>query len=211
MIVDMVFYDNLPELRQYAKLLGINAIIIAQNFKSLRDIDALRAEIKKSKFPFYICHLLGGPDQNDAKLFRGKADFIAVVGGSANTNKFAVSSNFVDFVIAPVGYGKNEFDTAIARIAFDNQKPIAIPFAQFLNCSGFQRSMLFKNYLFVVKIMKKFRINALFFSGAKKESELRATKDFASFANLLGFSKEQGERFIERYAESQKGKNRQRS
>src|SRR3989338_7564206 len=202
MILDLVFYSDLQSLKRNAKLLGIDAIIIAQNFRSQRDIDALRAEIKKSKFPFYICHLLGEPNQNDAKLFSGKADFIAVLGGSANLNKFAVSSNFVDFLIAPAGYGKNEFDTAIAQIASDNQKPIAIPFAQFLNCSGFQRSMLFKNYFFVVKIMKKFRLNALFFSGAKKESELRAPQDFASFANLLGFSKEQGERFIGRYAET---------
>ncbi len=202
MIIDIVFHSDLQALRRNAKLLGIDAIIIAQSFKSQRDIDALRAEIKKSKFPFYICHLLGEPNQNDAKLFRGKADFIAVVGGSANMNKFAVSSNAVDFLIAPAGNGKNEFDTAIAQIASDNQKPIAIPFAQFLNCSGFQRSMLLKNYFFVVKIMKKFRLNALFVSGAKKESELRAPGDFASFANLLGFSREQGGRFIERYAET---------
>lgn len=202
MILDMVFHSDLQALKRNAKLLGIDAIIIAQSFKSQRDIDALRAEIKKSGFKFYICHLLAGANQNDAKLFRGKADFIAVVGGSANVNKFAVSSNAVDFLIAPAGNGKNEFDTAIAQIASDSQKPIAIPFAQFLNCSGFQRSMLFKNYLFVVKIMKKFRLNALFFSGAKKESEMRAPKDFASFANLLGFSRGQGERFIERYAET---------
>ncbi|MBI2530083.1 MAG: hypothetical protein HYW05_02990 [Candidatus Diapherotrites archaeon] len=202
MIIDLVFYSDLQSLKRHAKLLGIDAIIIAQSFKSQRDIDSLRAEIKKSKFPFYICHLLGEPNQNDAKLFRGKADFIAVIGGSANANKFAVSSNFVDFLIAPAGYGKNEFDTAIAQIASDNQKPIAIPFSQFLNSGGFQRSMLFKNYLFAVKIMKKFRLNALFFSGAKKEGELRAPQDFSAFANLLGFSKEQGGRFIGRYAET---------
>lgn len=202
MIVDLIFYDNLQVLQHYAKLLGIDAVIIAKGFKSPREIDALRANAKNYKIPIYICHLLEKPNFEEARLFREKADFISIVSGTANTNKFAVSSSAIDFVISPAGSGRNEFDTAIARIAAENKKPIAVPFQQFLNCNGMQRSMLFKNYFFVVKLMKKFRINALFFSGAKNANEMRMPKNLASFAHLLSFNTEQAERFIERYAET---------
>ena len=103
------------------------------------------------------------------------------------------------FLLTPGDAGKLSFDTAIARLSAENEVPIAVSFADFLRCGKQKRSLLLKNYFMVVKLLKKFRANALFFSGAGKAEELRAVKDLAAFASLLGFSRQQGKRLVERF------------
>ena len=187
--MDLVFS---PGLETASRELGNRGPLLACSPESF---EALRKAQPKAR----LCLVLDKPDQRAVQRFRGKADFLAVRGGPVEANKFAVSTKGVDFLLMPCDSGKLSFDTAIARLSAENNVPVAVCFSDFLRCNGRKRSLLLKNYFMVVKLMKKFRANALFFSGASKPEELRAVKDLAAFATLLGFSRQQGKRFVERF------------
>ncbi len=195
-MVDLVFFDDLKELKKYGKELDNDKIIIAKNFKDEKELKELKGKIKKESQNFRICKVLEKPDSKELNMFKGKADFIAVMGNSTELNNFAVSARGVDFLLQPVGSGKLEFDSAIARGAAERNVPIAFLFSEYLGAGPFKRTMLFKNSFLAVKLMKRFRANALFFSGAGGVDGLRAVNDLSSFAVLLGFSPEQGKRFV---------------
>ncbi len=189
--MDLVFAAG-KEMETLSGDLGSPDPILACNEASF---DAARKAHPKAK----LCLLLDKADPRLVQRFRGKADFLAVRGGDVQLNKFAVSTKGIDFLLMPCDSGKLSFDTAHARLAAENNVPVAISFADFLRCGGRKRSLLLKNYLMVVKLLKKFRANALFFSGASKPEELRAVEDLAAFACLLGFSRAQGKRLVERF------------
>lgn len=190
--MDLVFAWG-EDFEDTARQLGNQGLILA--CQDERALEGCRKAHPKAK----LCLLLDKPDSRAVQRFRGKADFIAVRGGNPMLNKFAVSTKGVDFLLMPCDAGKLSFDTAIARLSAENNVPIAVSFADFLRCGKQKRSLLLKNYFMVVKLMKKFRANALFFSGAGKAEELRAVKDLAAFASLLGFSRPQGKRLVERF------------
>ena len=202
-MIDLVFFGDLEELKKYGEKLGIDSYIIAENFKDEKELLELKDKIKKEKLNFKICKILEKPDSRELNFFKGKADFIAVRGSSVALNNFAVSNRGIDFLLQPVGSGKLEFDTAIARVAADRAVPIAFLFSEYLNANPFQRSLLFKNSFLAVKLMKRFKANAFFFSGAKEVDELRAVEDLSSFAVMLGFSREQGIRFVKDFAKEE--------
>lgn len=199
-MIDLVFFDDLKVLKKYSREFGTDNYIIAKNFKSERELQELKEKIKREKLSFTICKILEKANSKELNLFNGKADFIAVRGGTPELNKFAVSSRGVDLLLQPINSGKLGFDVGIARIAAENNVPVAFLFSPYLNATPFQRSMVFKNSFLAVKLMLRFRANALFFSGANEGGELRAVKDLSSFAVLLGFSREQGIRFVKDFA-----------
>ncbi len=189
--MDLVFARS-PELDALWCDLGSRGHTLACGEASF---DAARKAHPKAR----LCLLLDKADPRLVQRFRGKADFLAVRGGDVQLNKFAVSTKGIDFLLMPCDSGKLSFDTAHARLAAENGVPVAISFADFLRAQGRKRSLLLKNYFMVVKLLKKFRANALFFSGASKPEELRAVEDLAAFATLLGFSRAQGKRLVERF------------
>ncbi|MBS3062335.1 MAG: hypothetical protein J4203_00540 [Candidatus Diapherotrites archaeon] len=192
--VDLVFAAG-KEFDSLAGELGNDRVLLAASCKDDAGFQALRKAHPRAR----LCLVLDQPDQRVVQRFRGKVDFLAVRGGSVEANKFAVSTKGVDFLFMPCDSGKLSFDTAIARLSAENNVPVAVSFADFLRCNGRKRSLLLKNYFMVVKLLKKFQANALFFSGASKPEELRAVKDLAAFAVLLGFSRAQGKRLVERF------------
>lgn len=205
MFLDLVFIDKAEDLgavKTLSKELGNDSVIVAKTFHSVAELEALKKELQKQNFTFFTCHVMEKPDANELRTFRNRADFIAVIGGTANANKFAVSTRGIDFLLSPAQAQKPEFDTAIANTAFQNSKPIGIIFSDFLNEKGKGRSMALKNYIFIVKLLKKYRVNALFFSGAGSLNELRSVKNLSAFAELLGFTKQQAERLTERFPEA---------
>jgi RNase P/RNase MRP subunit p30 len=136
------------------------------------------------------------PDGNLLQQFKKKVDLIAVKGGNPTMNGFAVKAKGVDFLLMPCSPNRAEFDRQTARNAADNGVPIAITFSDFLSANPFQRSQLLKNYSMVVKLCKKTGASCLFFTGARNATELRAPKDFAAFAQLLGFNAEQANKMV---------------
>ncbi len=196
MNIDLVLFDNLKALSEASEFTETDSYIIAKNFKSKEEISKLRAKIKSEelKCDFKIAHIIEKPNPNELKKFQN-ADFIGVSGGTPETNGFAAAHKKVDFLIQPCTTDKFAFDTGIARLLGERNTPVIFPFSQFLNAFPKERAMLFKNYIFATKIMKKFKVNALFFSAANNSNELRCVKNFSAFATLFGFTELQGKRF----------------
>jgi RNase P/RNase MRP subunit p30 len=191
---------NASKMFSIAESLGIKKIILAKHFESIKELNDFKKFFKNSSISLMFCHLI--ENQKEIQRFKGKTDFLAVLGGDVSLNKFAVSNKLIDFLIQPINSLKLSFDTAIARTAFQNKKPIAFIFSVFLRFNGFQRMLLFKNHFLTVKLMKKFRVNALMFSGARKPEEIRSIKDLSSVLVLLGFSCDQAKRFSESFPEN---------
>ncbi len=197
---DLVFFERKSDLKEFletAKVLGTMQLILAKNF-SKNELKELKQFVEKN-FPeknFQFCQVLEKANPNELKEFRQLVNFIAVQGKSISLNKFAVSQKNIDFLLQPFGSGKLEFDTAIARLAKENNVKIVFLFKEFNSVQGLQKSLLLKNTLFVIKLLKRFKVEPLFFSGAKEVIELRSLKDLSSFAVMLGFSLEQGKKFI---------------
>lgn len=192
--------SSIEEMLLLAEELGSRGVVLAKHFESGKELNEFREKLSGEKIPLLFCHLVEAG--KEVQGFKGKADFLAVLGGNAAVNKFAVSNKQIDFLLQPLASAQLSVDTAIARTASENGKPVAFTFSTLLNSKGFQRVMLFKNHLIAVRLLKKFRVNALMFSGAAKAAEVRSAKDLASVLVLLGFSVEQAERFSKSFPES---------
>lgn len=203
-MLDLIFYSNAAELeriRARALELGTTKLLLAKNF-SLNELKQLKKDlVGEKKVKHYFCHVLEKDDSRELKRFLGSVDFLAVQGKNMKLNKFAVSQKKVDFLLQPFAWKKMEFDTAIARLAHDNDVKIVFLFNEFSERQGFQKSLVLKNAFLCVKLLKKFKAKALFFSGAKNAFQLRSPKDLQSLAVLLGFTLEQAKRFTEKMPE----------
>ncbi|MEW6294927.1 MAG: RNase P subunit p30 family protein [Candidatus Diapherotrites archaeon] len=200
---DLVFFsERISDLKAIAETesrLGNNTVILAKNFHSEKELNELKEKIKGINFKFKLCHLITAPEPKELNKFKGKA-LVAVLGGNVTLNKFAVSTKGIDFLLQPCNEGQLSFDTAIAQTAADNGIPIAFAFSQFLEMEGVRRRALFRNYSFTSRLIRKFKLECMMFSGAKGLGQMRSIKDLTSVLVLLGFTREQAERLAERSA-----------
>jgi len=200
-MIDLVFFNerifDLKAIAETESMLGNSAVILAKNFSSEKELKELKEKIEREKFDFRPCHLITALEPKELNKFKGKA-LVAVLGGNVTLNKFAVSTKGIDFLLQPCTEGPLSFDTAIAQTAEDNGIPIAFTFRQFLEMEGMKRSFLFRNYSFTVRLIKKFKLDCLIFSGAKFYDQMRSIKDSTSLLVLLGFTREQAERLAEK-------------
>ena len=185
---DLVFYNNslnLNELIQTAKSLNTKTIILAKNFHSIKEAEELQKKLSVYKFDFKLCHLMLSSNPKQLNQFKNKIELVAVLGGNPELNKFAVSSKQIDFLLAPVTFGRLSVDTAIARTAAENEKLVVFLFSDFLNFQGMKRMQLFRNAFFSMKLFKKFKVSTAIFSGAEYVDELRAVEDLSVFLELV--------------------------
>lgn len=186
--LDLVFFDNSADLKLFSRKFN-QEFIVCRQFKNDFELKQLKERAKLDGFK--TCHLLLNSNQQELQKFRQKVDFIAVFGKNIQRNKFACSSSKVDFLLMPCSTAKKpEFDSALARLASDNKVCIALLFSEFLNANPSELQDLLRNYIFVLKLCKKFKIKTAVFSGAKSAQEIRQVKDFASFLCLLGMNRE---------------------
>ncbi|MFH1895390.1 MAG: RNase P subunit p30 family protein [archaeon] len=185
---DIVFYSsefNLSELAEKQKLLGNTEVVLCRNFSD-KELNELKEKLKQS-FPvkFFSCYLMLKNDSRELNSFKNKTDFIAVLGGNPCINNFAVSSKKIDFLIRPCAEGRLVFDTALARLSKENNTKIIIPFSQFLGADSHKRISLTKNYAFLLKIAKKFKLNPGIVSFAESINELRSVEELQEFKKFL--------------------------
>lgn len=185
--VDLVQFSDLKEISESAKGLGIGTIILALQFKNPPEISALKSQAQSLETKFLFCHVASGNDANEMNKFKGKADLVCVRGGTIPANKFGVTHKHSDFLLEPCTFGQNAFDAGTAQTAFENKKPVAFTFSQFLEARQLQQSFLFANSLLASKLCRKFNCQALLFSGARSPEEMRSPRNLSSFAELLGF------------------------
>ena len=193
-LIDFNEFTDLKQLQAQAKKLGTTELILAKNY-SKPELKKLKNELGQNNFNFKTCQVLEKTDAREVKVFRQLADYVAVKGGNMKLNKFAVNQKEVDFLLQPLGSGKMEMDTAIVRLAAQRKVRIVFLFTDFLNSHGYAKSLMLKNALMLVKLMKNLKVEARFWSGAKNAFELRAPKDLSSLLVLLGFTEKQALKF----------------
>jgi RNase P/RNase MRP subunit p30 len=187
---DIVFYSGkfsaLKQLAETQKLLGNNEVVLCSNF-SAKGLQELKSELNKENFAvkFFSCYLLLNSSSKELNKFKYKTDFIAVLGGSIALNNFAVSNKKIDFLLRPCLQGRFSFDTALIKKAKDNKTEIVVPFSQFLHSSQADRISLTKNYSFLLKIAKKFKLHLRIASFAQTLNELRSVNDLEEFKKFL--------------------------
>ncbi|AJF60828.1 MAG: hypothetical protein J4224_04735 [Candidatus Diapherotrites archaeon] len=181
--MDLLQFTDFGKIAAIANDLGINEIVIAKDF-SEKELEELKKEIPKQKLKFFTCKVLEKTDAKALKRFRGKADFVAVKGSTVQLNKFAVASK-VDFLLQPIDSGKLRFDTAIARVAMQNNVRVCFLFSEFLEAKPFQRALMLKNAFMVSKLARKFGCSLQVFSGATSEWEMRHERGLQNFLKSL--------------------------
>jgi len=194
--IDLVFltesFNDLKQIKELSAKLGNNSVILAKNFSSEKELLEWKEKAKNlsgEKFKFAFCHLISKPDSKELGKINS-AEFFAVFGGTIQSNKFAVSSKKIDFLLSPCGNEKLSFDTGIAQDAKDKGTIIGICFSQFLEANSFSRTILMKNYSFTSKILQKYALPCSVFSGAKSLNQLRSAEDLVSMLAFFGFKGE---------------------
>ncbi|MBN2127255.1 MAG: HDIG domain-containing protein [Candidatus Diapherotrites archaeon] len=190
-MIDLVFFDDLELLQEKAKELGITTYIIAKKFSSANELFEFNKLIALSDFDFRSCAVLDEVDYRKLAAFKDKADFIAVSGGTIELNKFAVQRKEIDLLLNPVTDSFPAVDAAIARESKEKNTPFCFNASYFNSLSKLKKAYYFKNALTAVKLINKFKGNALFFSCARNEKELINPKKFAEEFLEVGFSEKQ--------------------
>lgn len=186
--LDIVFFDSLQDLKLLGKKLS-QELAVCRAFRNDFELKQLKERLSGSGVR--VCHLMQSANQQELQKLRQKVDFIAVYGKNVQRNKFACSTGNIDFLLMPCSASKKpEFDAGLARLAFENKVCIALSFSEFLNASSSELNDLLRNYIFILRLCKKFRLQVAVFSCARTPSESRQVKDFASFLCLLGLSRE---------------------
>ncbi len=197
-MIDLVFFDDLKVLQDMARELEISTFVIAKCF-SLKELNELKKRIREQEFDFKTCMLIDSIDYKKLNFFKNKVDFVAVLGGSIELNKFAVQRKEVNLLINPVNEFKPTVDTAIVRESLEKNTPIVFSSTYFNSLTKLKKAYFFKNALTTIKLINKFKSNALFFSCARKKSELINLNNFAKQFIQLGFSEKQLNYFLNEF------------
>ena len=189
---DLIRFTDLSKAVDIGKKLGIQELILAKNF-SEKELSDLKEEVKKlnTKMQFKFCLIVDHKSVSNIHKLKSKVDFVAMEGKDISTSKNALSNKLVDFLLMPFSGDKEFFDTALANLALQNKVSIVLSFSDVLNSSTSQFDLHLKNYLLLVKICKKYKVNLHVFSGARNEYEMRSTKNLSSLLSVLGMSQEE--------------------
>lgn len=179
---DMVFCTDFAGIKKTAQALGFDAsgIAIAKNFGSREEAEAARSA------GFRTCKIIETRENREVSRWKNLADYVAVIGGTVEMNKFAVSGRGVDFLLSPCSTSRLPFDTETAQNAKDRGITVGVIFSDFLNSNQFALSLLLKNTFMLAKICRNRKTNLAVFSGAGKPEEMRNPENLSSLPAFFG-------------------------
>ncbi|VVB99784.1 Ribonuclease P protein component 3 [uncultured archaeon] len=174
--------------------LSESKVIVAGDFsqEGLSKFTAEKASVSSSKagVDFFSCKILAKKDSAELQRFLKSCDFIAVRGSSPEMCSWAANSKGVDLLLQPFSPEKCFLDVQTANVLRDSNVFVCILFSDFLECDGFRLGQLLKNAAICLRLCENAGTGVLLVSGAKNESQLRASKDMYSFGAMLGMKKE---------------------
>ncbi len=188
MPLNLVAYSALEKIKGQNQIMPDDNLLIASPAGQLKAKIDFPAQHPGAKF--YFCAAISKNDSAALQKARRESDFVAVTGLSPELCAWAANAKGVDLLLQPFNSEKCFLDLQTANVLRDNNVFVAILFSDFLESEGFRLSQLMKNAAMCVKICANAKVKLLFFSGAKNEMQMRASKDLASFAVLLGMKKE---------------------
>ncbi len=188
MHLNLIQFQGLEDYNSLAQKFGDDAVIIAQNSFGT-NFEPLEKASRKNKPRALLCKVIEHKDNNELQKSKKQFPLVAVRGGSPEMNAWAANQK-VDLLIQPFNTGKNSMDMATANVLAENNVYTVFLFNEFLSESGFRQTQLMKNASLALKLLDKADAPILFVSGAARKEDLRAAKDLASFAVMLGLKKE---------------------
>ena len=144
---------------------------------------------KDYKAKFHSCAVILKNDSNALQKARKAFDFVAVRGSSPEMCSWAANSKGVDLLLQPFSLEKCFLDLQTANTLRDNGVFVCVLFNEFLAADGFRLSQFMKNAAMCVRLCGSAGTKMLFAGGAKNEFQMRASRDLASFAVMLGVGK----------------------
>lgn len=154
--------------------------VFAKEFSSVKELNEFKEENKGIK----VCHLLKGTNDREINVFKGKSDFVGIMGGEYKKNAFAVQSKRLDFLFMPSREWL-DFDKQSAVNAKLHGVCVGVFFSYFLNADKVEKQRMFRNYSMIARLCEKTGAEFKVFSGAHNEKELRELKDLEDFKKLL--------------------------
>ena len=153
------------------------------------------------KMSFRSCALLVKKDGNALHAARKTSDFVAVRGSTPELCSWAANSKGVDLLLQPFSSERCFLDLQTANVLAQNDVYVCFLFGEFLEADGSRLPHLIKNASMCARLCRSAGAKMLFVSGAKNEMQMRASKDLASFAALIGVKKEEALKAVRSGAE----------
>ena len=192
--IDIVFSEESKKFIPKLKELGFSSCVFVTESKKLEE---LKKKYTKEKFPCYLGVLIDlkktkqlSKDINAAGKY---ADLILLKGGNIDQNKIIARARKADIILSPVSTRKMNIDMQTISVCKDNKVRFSINLNEFL---GFGELGLLGKYMFLAKMLGKYKWSPMLFSGATKPEELRNPIDIACFMESMGYDYDQSLRAI---------------
>lgn len=173
--MDIVYTQPLKELLQVGTYFKEKIIVLVVNEIQERKVK------QAGQIPCYLVD-----EKTDINKLKNKK--IAVVGGSVKKNELAVRLK-ANFLLQPSNE-KQFFDLGLAKKLSENKTVVVLMFEEILNKNSFERHLIWKNYIELVRYCKKKNTSFVVASGCKDPLNLKHPKIRVCLASILGLSKE---------------------
>jgi ribonuclease P/MRP protein subunit RPP1 len=185
--------DSPSRLALVAKRLGYDGIIIC-NHSGYDEIFRPEAakDVKGIEVAFGAEIVAANPKvlRNKVSQLRQRVPFLAVHGGSDETNRAACESPDVDVLMHP-SESRHGLSIAAVRSASQNQVAMGFDLSQMIRLRGMARSRWMEYLKRDLTLTRKFGLDIMITAGPRTHLGMRAPRDLAALACLSGF--EEGE------------------
>lgn len=178
--MDIVYAQPLKELLQVGTYFKENLIILVNNELQERKVK------QAGQVPCYLVD-----EKTDINKLKNKK--IAVIGGSVKNNELAVRLK-ANFLLQPSNE-KQFFDLGLAKKLKENETIVVFMFEDLLNKNSFERHLIWKNYIEVVRYCKKKKTSFVVASGCRDPLNLKHPKIRISLATMLGLKEFDAKKF----------------
>lgn len=178
--MDIVYTQPLKELLQVGTYFKEKLIVLVINELQERKVK------QAGQIPCYLVD-----EKTDINKLKNKK--IAVIGGSVKKNELAVRLK-ANFLLQPSGE-KQFFDLGLAKKLSENKTVVVLMFEEILDKNSFERHLIWKNYIEIVRYCKKKNTQFVVASGCKDPLNLKHPKIRISLASVLGLPKDLAKKY----------------
>ena len=163
---------------RFAKLLGINYIGLetAEIGERVDEVELVKILVLRPRSDEELRSMI--------RKVRNKVEVVIVESDEYDLIRLACSDTRVDLLSLVYPRGAESFDHICARLASENNVALEINFSFMLNSKN--RVRTFRALRKVIMLCEKYKTPMIIVSGARDEWELRAPRDLASIASVLG-------------------------
>ena len=169
-------------------------------------VDILLFEGDGKKFGFnesYVSKILDGKTKQDLRKKIDQAKKPIIVLGNPNLNRFILSNKKVDVLLDPhnnagedfMNYRNSGMNHVLAKLANDNK--IAIGFSLTSILDSKEKSKIIGKIMQNIRLCRKYRVNMIFASFAREETEQRQSHDLKSVAVCLKMTPAEAKKSME--------------